>query len=150
MTESPKNRIFPQSTAILNDGWGFSNGMFGDGFKLAGGRYNPDPDSWGKPCSILGCNQNGPGSIAGWGYGKGGFRDMVLESFSGPHDMANSFWYYNSETGNIKSFSDWSTFQKNLLEYSTNYSTSLMIAAPFAAGAISEQSNYSAYQYLRR
>jgi filamentous hemagglutinin len=130
-----------------NDGTGFSNGMFGDFFKLAGGRFNPfaDPDS---PCSPLGCDQKGSGSIFGWGYSKGDFRDMVLESFAGPHDMANSKYFYDFN-GNIR-FSDLSPFLSNVREYVTNYTTSLVFATPFAAAAISEQTYYSSYRYIRR
>lgn len=133
--------------ASRNDGTGWSIGMFMDGFKLAGGRFNDFVKA--LSCSPLGCDQKGPGSIFGWGYGIGGFRDMVLESFAGPHDAANSNYFYGPD-GNIRSFNGWSKLQENLLEYSTNYSTSLAFASPFAAAAISEQTNYSAYKYLRR
>ena len=40
MTESPKNRVFPQSTAILNDGWGFS-GLAIDSRPVKGMFKNP-------------------------------------------------------------------------------------------------------------
>jgi RHS repeat-associated protein len=121
-----------------NDGTGQSDGMWNDGFKLAGGRFN----SWGQgPCSLLGCNQNGPGSIFGIPYGRGGLPDLVLESFAGPHDMANSFYWYD-DMGDIKaSLGNWAPWERTALDYATNYTTSLMLAAPFAAAAIVEQTH---------
>ncbi len=130
----------------MNDGTGLSDGMFGDGFKLAGGRFNPyNPDS---PCSTLGCNQNGIGKVLSTPYTKGGFVDMVMESFAGPHDLANSSHFYDTN-GNIRYLGYLSKLQANLLEYSTNYTSSLAFALPFASAAIAEQSNFSAYRYLK-
>jgi hypothetical protein len=79
--------------------------------------------------------------VYGVGYSKGGFVDMVLESFAGPHDMANSLWFYenglNKEMSGLKAF---------VLDVTTNYSTSLIFAAPFAVGAIMEQTNLTTYR----
>jgi len=135
-------------THRVNDGTGFSQGFFGDLFKLAGGRFNPFSQE-GAPCSPLGCWQNGPGKIFGIPYSKGSFADMVLESFAGPHDMANSTYFYDTN-GNIKYLGNLSDFQKIALDYATNYTTSLVFAAPFAAAGITEQSNYSAFRYIRK
>ena len=85
----------------------------------------------------------------GISYSNGSFTDMVLESFAGPHDMANSSHFYDAD-GYIKNLSGNSSFYNKFLEYSTNYTSSLAFAAPFAAAGISEQSNYSAYKYLRK
>lgn len=131
-----------------NDGTGWSRGMFGDGFKLGGGRWfdgaNPEK------CSELGCWQNGAGSVFGRPYASGGLQDMVVESFAGPHDMANSpWWYVNGPKqvledlgmiGDALPSKYYSPFAYSLLEATTNYTTSLMFAAPFAAGAMLEQS----------
>jgi hypothetical protein len=61
-------------------------------------------------------------------------------------------WFYDDEGYGIKFAAD--TWRVRLVnsfrEYSTNYSTSLMFATPFAAGAIREQTHYSAYQYLSK
>ena len=146
INNSKITRVVDGVEEAYNDGSGYSTGMFGDFFKLVGGRFNQFVNG---ACSLLGCDQKGPGKIFGFSYSKGGFIDMVLESFAGPHDMANSNYFYDSE-GYIKDFSKWSSFSRNLLEYSTNYTSSLAFAAPFAAAAISEQSNYSAYRYLRK
>ena len=100
----------------VNNGTGFSKGFFGDLFKLAGGRFNPFAEP-GTPCSPLGCNQNGEGKIFGIPYSKGSFTDMVSESFAGPHDMANSFHFYDTN-GNIQYLGNLSGLQGNLLEYS--------------------------------
>lgn len=119
-----------------NDGTGLSRGMFGDGFKLAGGRFDEAADGG---CSPLGCWQGGPGKVFGTPYQRGGLIDLVTESFAGPHDYANNPWWYDSATGNIRDFSGWSKFQIGALDWATNYTTSLAFAAPFALSAIIEQ-----------
>ena len=85
---------------------------------------------------------------------------MVVESFAGPHDMANSRWWYVSGPqqvledlgmiGDALPRDYYSSFAKNLLETATNYTTSLMFAAPFAAGAMLEQSWTSTSLDVRR
>lgn len=116
-----------------NNGAGLSKGMFGDFFKLAGGRWNPNLGHGTVQCSPLGCLQSGPGSFFGFKYQSGDLMDMVMESFAGPHDKANSPWFY-SATGYNKFAKDpiW-------LDLVTNYTSSLIFAAPFAAGAMYEQ-----------
>ena len=119
-----RNRMITQSKIDpRNDGSGLSRGMFGDGFKLAGGRF----DELAKAdavCSPLGCMQSGIGSIAGYPYASGGFIDMITESFAGPHDMANAPWYYDAN-GLIRAGTD-----GLLRELMTNYTTSLIFAVP--------------------
>jgi hypothetical protein len=142
----------------LNDGTGFSKGMFGDGFKLGGGRWFQGADP--SQCSPLGCWQNGPGSVFGQPYASGGLQDLMVESFAGPHDMANSpWWYVNTpqqlalglgQLGDALPAKFYSTFAKTFLEYATNYTTSLMFAAPFAAGAILEQTWMSTNLNVRK
>ncbi len=127
-----------------NDGTGLSRGLFGDLFKLAGGRYDENAQ---KACSLLGCRQNGRGSIFGWAYDAGGFRDMVLESYAGPHDFANAPHWYNA-IGNIRT--ELGDQSKLLLDWTTNYTTSLIFATPFALAAIREQTGYQAYSLGRR
>ena len=135
-----------------NDGAGLSRGMFGDWFKLAGGRWFFGTKDG---CSWLGCWQNGSGSVFGMHYDSGGVVDMILESFAGPHDMANSHWFYintadqvnaalEEVVGDAFSANHYSGFESGFLEITTNYTTSLMFASPFAAGAILEQSWMSA------
>ncbi|MEO8298515.1 MAG: RHS repeat-associated core domain-containing protein [Burkholderiales bacterium] len=123
-----------------NDGTGLSKGLFGDLFKLAGGRFDPDY-SLATTCSPMGCNQNGSGSYRIFGitrnYQRGGFEDMILESFAGPHDKANSPWFYNPENGDIRM--GMSQLERKFKDVTTNYSTSLIFAAPFAGAAIYEQ-----------
>jgi hypothetical protein len=80
-------------------------------------------------------------SIFGISYSKGGFSDMVMESFAGPHDFANSPWFYGAD-GTIRAMP---TMQSGVLDGLTNYSTSLIFAVPFAAASIVEQTNMSAY-----
>jgi RHS repeat-associated protein len=138
-----RNEMIQQSMLDpRNDGTGLSGGMFGDQFHLGGGRWDPFAPSGAVQCSSLGCLQSGPGSIFGISYSKGGFIDMIVESFAGPHDTANSRWFYDSN-GLIKNMTGVNVFA---LDMATNYTTSLIFAAPFAAGAIYEQMNFSAYR----
>jgi RHS repeat-associated protein len=139
---TPENR----GSSYLNNGTGLSAGMIGDGFKLGGERLNAYLVSIGKVFGgPLGGTQNAPGRLFFYHYEKGGFIDMTIESFAGPHDFANSSHFYNADgTG----FSV-PGLKGTLLNATTNMSSSLLFAAPFAAAAISEQSNYSAYRYAR-
>lgn len=131
----------------INDGSGRSAGMIGDGFHLAGIRLNDAVIESGKiVAGPLGGVQSRDGTLFGFSYSKGGFIDMVLESYAGPHDAANSPYFYTASGQGI----DIPGLRGKLLEYTTNYSSSLAFATPFAAAAISEQSNYSAYRYLRK
>jgi hypothetical protein len=55
--------------------------------------------------------------------------------------MANSFYWYD-DMGDIKaSLGNWAPWERTALDYATNYTTSLMLAAPFAAAAIVEQTH---------
>jgi hypothetical protein len=131
-----------------NDGTGYSKGMFGDGFKLGGGRWFADAKL--EECSPLGCWQHGPGSVFGLSYSSGGFQDMLVESFAGPHDTANSPWWYVNTQAQVDAglgmigdaLPKWkfSEFENSFLEWTTNRTTSLVFAAPFAAAAVLEQS----------
>jgi hypothetical protein len=117
----------------VNDGTGLSAGLFGDGFKLGGGRWAGSP----YDCSVLGCMQSGPGKIFGLSYDKGGLVDLIVESFAGPHDRANSPWFYGPD-GSIRTLS---TLERFAGEALGNYTTSLVFAAPFAAAALAEQTH---------
>lgn len=120
---------------LRSDGTGYSRGLFRDGFKLGGGRYDPANP---LACSFLGCQQKGPGSIFGHLYASGSFVDMVVESFAGPHDHANMSWFYN-EQGFIRPLT---TMQNFMGEGLGNYTSSLVFATPFALAAIREQTFY--------
>lgn len=90
----------------------------------------------------MGCWQGGPGSAFGIPYAKGGPVDVVMESFAGPHDFANSpSWYDSATAGSIRDFSSWSKLQIGLLDLATNYTTSLTFATPFALSTVVEQTN---------
>ena len=131
----------------INDGSGLSSGMYGDGFHLAGTRLNfKDILEGNLSGGPLGGTQSRDGTLFGFSYSKGGFINMVLESYAGPHDAANSLYFYDAYGRGI----DIPGLRGKLLEYSTNYTSSLAFATPFAAAAVAEQSNYSAYRYLRK
>jgi RHS repeat-associated protein len=136
-----------------SNGSGLSGGMYGDGYKLAGGRWFFGASR--ATCSEMGCFQSGPGSNFGISYSKGGLIDLINESFAGPHDKANSFtWYVNNDREatllNFLNKTDaivpgqalptgYYGALKTAIEVTTNYSTSLIFALPFAGAAIIEQ-----------
>jgi hypothetical protein len=129
-----RNEMIAQSRIDLrNDGTGLSNGMYGDGFKLGGGRFDETDPSGTSP---LGGRQNGTGSILGTSYTSGGLVDLTVEAFAGPHDYFNAPWYYDPTSGNIRAGTD--GFMR---EFATNYSSSLLLAAPFAFAGILDQTN---------
>jgi hypothetical protein len=144
----------------FNNGEGLSSGMYGDQFKLAGGRWYIGAEN-APECSPLGCWQSGPGTVFGTPYAKGGLVDMVTESFAGPHDTANSFWWYVNKPqqvldglgmiGDALPADFYSKAMGTFLEYSTNYTTSLAFALPFASAAILEQTRIgNSFTSLRR
>jgi len=138
-----RNEMIDQSKEhLFNDGTGLSRGLFGDGFKLAGGRWNPFEKIGEIQCSLLGCMQSGPGSVFGVSYSSGSITDLITEAFAGPHDKANSLWFYDAE-GLIKNLEGTNTFALDLV---TNYTSSLLFAAPLAAGALSEELGISGYR----
>lgn len=109
---------------------GKSAGMYGDEFKLAGGRAPEGAtrlEEVGR--SYLGGQQGGPGYLCGPGFCVGyspfSFADYVFESYGGPHDWFSSFAY--TSDGMFKSM-NW--FQRGLFEV---YSPLAIIpATPFA------------------
>jgi len=123
----------------INDGTGLSQGLFRDWFKLAGGRSGV--------CTFLGCSQSGPGMLFDVPYKIGSFTDMMLEAFAGPHDTANMPWFYDRESGGLRPLTG---FQNLTGEVLGDFTTSLLFAAPFAAGAIREQTYFPAYDRIRR
>lgn len=121
--------------------------MFGDFFKLAGERLNQVLVDMGKILGgPLGGVQSGQGRLLTMPYFKGGFLDMILESFAGPHDYANSPHFYAPDGTSMII----DGIKGQFLDLATNSTTSLAFATPFAAAAISEQTNYSAYRYVRQ
>ena len=132
--------------------------MFGDGFKLAGGRWFDGAVT--TDFSPLACWHNGWGSVLGRSYASGGFIDMVTESFAGPHDKANSYlWYVNipqqvlqglGMIGDALPADYYSPQLTRLLEYTINYTTSLAFATPFAASTILELSWATQSSTVRR
>jgi filamentous hemagglutinin len=105
---------------------GESIGALGDRKKIAGGRMPEGKETWeGVRPSPLGGNQGGPGLLFGSAYPVGGFRDWLLESYSGPHDWFSSFRY-----GPGGSLMPYNTFERALYEV---YSfTAITFATPFA------------------
>ncbi len=88
----------------LNGGNGKSVGMFGDGEKLGGSRW--DPARANADPSPLGGYQGQQGRIGfkyfGFNYSPGSIPDRIVETWAGPHDFLNS-WAYDNSTGYIRS-----------------------------------------------
>lgn len=82
---------------------GSSDGMYGDNFKLAGGRASGEATSLNFDASPLGGRQGGLGEIVGRAYRQGSFADHLLEAYAGPHDWLSSFAY--TAQGNIRTMS---------------------------------------------
>lgn len=76
---------------------GKSAGFMGDGFKLAGGRCRVVGNCADQKPSWLGGRQGGQGFLFGIPYSPGGFVDLFMETYAGPHDYLNSFFHYNAQ-----------------------------------------------------
>jgi filamentous hemagglutinin len=89
---------------------GKSAGMFGDFFKLGGGRADEGATTlFGTKSSPLGGRQGGVGGIGwpdkgfGYYYDPGSVTDLLVEAYPGPHDWLSS-WAYNGK-GNFRPMS---------------------------------------------
>lgn len=96
-----RNVMVAQSKIDYNNSTDISDGFNGDGFKLGGGRIDPNYNIQDvRQISPLGGRQGDVGliRIARWelSYAPGSFLDHVVESFTGPHDFFNSLWGYHS------------------------------------------------------
>jgi hypothetical protein len=127
---------------------GVSDGFNGDGFKLGGGRFDPN-FALGDSHQIqpLGGRQGGLRTLFGRPYQAGGFVDRVIESFAGPHDWLGSWWSYDGKGNNAP---ERSFFGKMLGHFlSTKVADPLMsavnipLAAPFVASSWVGTSPYS-------
>ena len=120
----------------------------GDCTKMAGGLYNSEmPDA----LSTLGGMQGSPdyyffGHKLDTSTFSGRIMATVMEAFSGPHDTANSMYFYDG-IGGIRT--EMSAFERGFGEVAFNYSTSLVFATPFAAAALVPDNAYSAINALR-
>ncbi len=124
--------------AGLSDG-----GPAKDGIKLGGGRVLSDAAKRGEGfrglfgfieskggVSYLGGNQTGPGSFFGVSYSSSGPVNYLVESFAGPHDFLQHFFFYNSN-GQLKALTGVTGFFSAQLSPFINIAN-VGIAAPFA------------------
>jgi RHS repeat-associated protein len=144
-------RAFMAEQARLNPG---SNGdglgvcFRGDCTKMAGGLYDAEfPDALSK----LGGQQGSPdyyffGHKLDTSTFLGRSMAMVMEAYAGPHDTFNSGYFYDG-MGGIRT--GMSAFERGFGEVAFNYSTSLVLATPFAAAALVPGNSYSAINALR-
>jgi len=101
-----RRTMVKQSNLDPRNASGKSVGFRGDGFKLAGNRFNPNNPN-AKP-SPLGGTQGGQGRLGipftdiHMEYSSGSLLDRVHEAFAGPHDYLNNPFWYNQDTGNIR------------------------------------------------
>ena len=106
---------------------GQSAGLWGDGFKLGGGRYNALSDA----PSPFGGRQGGTGELFGVAYAPDSLWDRIVEAYAGPHDYFNGFYWYDAQ-GNIDA--RLSPLQRHFGE-AVN-AANLVTATPFAAAAL--------------
>ncbi|MBF0385947.1 MAG: hypothetical protein HQL27_08770 [Candidatus Omnitrophica bacterium] len=85
-------KMIAQSYRDSHNCSGVSDGLDGDGFKLAGNRWDNNPGAKNEP-SPLGGLQGGQGKIFGINYPPKGVVNRVMESWAGPHDFLNSWGY---------------------------------------------------------
>ena len=122
-----RRAMIAQSLINPDNAGGLSGGLFGDRFKLGGGRYNVHSN---VP-SPLGGHQGGEGTIFGFSYKPDSLWDRVVEAYAGSHDYLNSFYWYD-ELGNINSHL--SPAQRRIGEVLNG--VNVLVATPFAAASL--------------
>ncbi len=134
---------------------GGSEGMFGDGTKLAGARRTINPDTGrcffcdsyaggcqGQPTSDM------PGvraSLFGLDYESGSYHDRIAEAFAGPHDFLRNLAGAYDGNGNARYVAG---FQSGMQDHLLNAGL-LVPAAPFAGAALIPPSMYDALRVSR-
>ena len=129
-----RKMMIAQSMLNPDNAGGTSAGFFNDRFKLGGARN----DIYGSNHSILGGNQGGQGVLFGITYTPGSWQDYVVESFSGPHDFLNS-WYWYERNGNSKV--GFSPLRRWIGEGLNG--VNVILAAPFVAASVAPDYFYS-------
>lgn len=132
---------------------GQSEGMFGDGKKLAGARriFDPETGRYLVCQSLMGGCQGAPSpgtkdvrsSFFGIEYQPGSWMDKVNESFAGPHDWLRNLTGSYEANGNSRYFTGFRGFFD---DYVANYGL-VLPAAPFAAASLVPS---NMYEPLRR
>jgi len=119
---------------------GKSVGFRGDGFKLAGGRWDksgnfiPDDPFTGSP---MGGWQGGKGRFAFIEYEPGSIFDYVSEAYAGPHDMFNSGLWYNSLGDINQGMSTFATVGGNIMNYAN-----IVFVTPLVVASVIEPYSY--------
>ena len=117
---------------------GKSAGFLGDLFKLGGSRFSKRSPGAISP---LGGRQNGPGylgltlggeQVLGINYEPGSILDHVVETYAGPHDYLNSWYWYDNNTGYIR---DGIGTIGRVFGEGLN-AINVLIATPFAAASV--------------
>jgi len=137
---------------------GKSAGFQGDGLKIGGGRQRGIDCNYGSSpisCSVdalenqskspLGGTQGLEGQIFGARYKPGGFNDFVVETYAGPHDQLNS-WYWYDQFGNNKVFPKSSL--ANIFGQTLN-AVDVFVATPLAISSLVQVYNPAITLYVR-
>ncbi len=118
---------------------GQSAGLFGDGIKLAGGRFVEGVAEGLQNESWLGGRQGGEGKFFGVPYAPGSLLDLQMEAFAGPHDYLNSRYWYNANGNAINHQGVHAVYGEAL------NGINVIGAAPFAIGPMLQG---EAYPYM--
>lgn len=136
MAESMRDFTIAQSNLDPRNASGVSAGRHGDGFKTGGGRYDPsNPTAEPSP---LGGRQGGQGSLGipftkiRFNYVDHSVFDHIVETFGGIHDSLNSWFWYDSQTGNIR---QGISLPGRIFGETLNFAN-VAVAAPFAAASL--------------
>jgi hypothetical protein len=133
---------------------GKSAGFQGDGLKLAGGRQQACGNT-PISCTLesleeqaespLGGTQGLQGKVFGIAYKPGGIPDFINETYAGPHDQLNS-WYWYDQIGNAHVFKSGSF--RALFGGALNY-FDVVLATPPALSSLVQVYNPAITLYVR-
>ena len=135
-----RQKMIEQSKLDPRNASGKSVGFKGDGFKVGGGRYNPE-NGLNQVRSPMGGIQGQKGKLMFLGdYEAGSWQDYLVEAYAGPHDYLNSGYWYDS-MGNIRT--GMSLLERGIGE-ALNY-VNVLVATPFVLSSVAPPGFYATY-----
>jgi len=125
-------KMIAQSKLDSRNSSGISAGHKGDGFKLAGGRFN-----LASPAAreIFGGAQGGPGRFLNRDYFPNSWQDSVCEAYAGPHDFLNSVYMYDA-IGNIRAMNSLESNLGSILAFMNLFNATPFVLADSLQPAI--------------